>query len=156
VSAPIIIVIVLLLIPLLPILVAAWLSYAVVLQHVIWLVWCTRGTNVLLVYSDSTLWHDHIEAELVPHLPLSTIRLNWSERRTWKRFTLPVMAFRFFGQSGVFSPIVIVFRPFRWVRTFRLRKATFQDFKRGQPARLEEQENALRLYLSRTGLTKGG
>jgi len=154
VSAPIIIAIVLLLIPLLPILVAAYLFYSVVLQLVIWLVWCTRGINVLLVYSDNPNWHDHIEAELIPHLPPSTIRLNWSDRRTWKRFTLPVRAFRFFGHSRGFSPMVIVFRPFRWARTFPLWKVAFQEFKHGKPARLKELESALLLYLSRAGLTK--
>ena len=153
VSAPLIIAIILLLIPLLPILVAAYLFYAIVLQLVIWLLWSARGINVLLVYSESPNWHDYIETELVPKLPPSTIRLNWSERKQWKRFRLPVMAFRLFGGSREFNPMVIVFRPFRWAKTFRLWRA-FKELKHGKPARLAELERELFLYLSKAGVTK--
>tara|TARA_R110002072_G_scaffold302534_1_gene486224 strand:+ start:59 stop:571 length:513 start_codon:yes stop_codon:yes gene_type:complete len=153
VTAPLIIAIVLLLIPLLPVLLAAYLFYAIVLQLVIWLLWCAHGINVLLITSESPNWHDYIETELAPKLPVSTIQLNWSERKKWKRFTLPVMAFRLFGGSREFNPMVIVFRPFRWAKTFRLWKA-FNEFKHGKPERLHEIENELFLYVSQAGLTK--
>ena len=152
-TAPLVIAIVLLLIPLLPVLLAAYLCYAIVLQIVIWLVWCARDINVLLVYSESPNWQDYIETELIPKLPPSTIRMNWSERRKWKWCTLPVMAFRLFGGSREFNPMVIVFRPFRWAKTFRLWKA-FKELKHGKPAQLEEIESQLLLYLSQARITK--
>ena len=153
VRSPLLIAIILLLIPLLLVLLAFHLFCAIVLQLVIWLVWCARGINVLLVYSESPNWHDYIETEIAPKLPVSTIRLNWSERKQWKRFTLPVMAFRMFGGSREFNPMVIVFRPFRWAKTFRLWKA-FKELKHSKPAQLAELESELFLYLSETGVTK--
>ena len=49
--------IVVILLPLLIPLVLVWLTayflYGIALQVVVWLRWCTRGVNVLLVYSES-------------------------------------------------------------------------------------------------------
>ncbi|GIW83316.1 MAG: hypothetical protein KatS3mg105_5123 [Gemmatales bacterium] len=52
--------------PLIPLLLASYLLYAIVLQLVIWLCWCTRGLNVLLVYSNSPHWQEYIEAHIIP------------------------------------------------------------------------------------------
>lgn len=153
VTAPLIIATVLLILPLLPVILAASLLYAIVLQLVIWLLWCARGRHVLLITSESPNWQAHIQTKLVPALPETTIQLNWSERKKWKRFTLPVLAFRLFGGSKDFNPMVIVFRPFRWAKTFRLRKA-IQELKHGRPERLHEIENELLLYLSQADLTR--
>ena len=122
VSAPLIVVLVLLLLPLIPLLLATYVLYGIVLQLVIWVCWCSRGVNVLLVYSDRPNWHDYIETHIIPRLPPSTLLLNWSHRRKWKFLSLPVMAFRFFGGSREFNPLVVVFRPFRWAKTYRFWK----------------------------------
>lgn len=128
------------LIPLLLLLVAVqlltWLTYAVVLHLALWIVWCSRGTNVLLVYSESPIWQDYIESEILPRLPRSTVVLNWSQRRQWKYFSLRVRAFRLFGGDREFNPMVIVFRPLRWTKTFRFWKA-FRDYKHGKEGPLE-------------------
>jgi flagellar biosynthesis component FlhA len=50
---PVLVAVVLLLLPLVPLLIATYFAYAIVLQIVIWICWSTRGVNVLLVYSDS-------------------------------------------------------------------------------------------------------
>lgn len=55
VAAPLI----LLLLPLVVLLVVSYLVYGLTLQFVVWISWCTRGTNVLLVYSNSPHWQDY-------------------------------------------------------------------------------------------------
>jgi len=149
VSAPLIIALVLLLLPLIPLLLVTYLLYAIVLQVVIWLCWCTRGVNVLLVYSSSPHWQEYIESHIIPKLPPSTVVLNWSERRRWRLFSLSVLAFRLFGGSREFNPLVVVFRPFRWAKTFRFWKP-FRDYKHGKTTSLERLEYELFQYLSRT------
>ena len=148
VSAPLIIIVVLLLIPLTPLLFATYLLFGIVLQLIIWVSWCTRGVNVLLVYSESPNWHDYVETRIIPRLPASAVVLNWSHRRKWKFLTLPVIAFRFFGGSREFNPLVVVFQPFRWAKTYRFWKA-FKDFKHGKSGVLDTLESELFEHLSR-------
>ena len=151
VRAPLVVALVLVLLPLIPLLLATYLLYGIVLQLVIWLCWCTRGVNVLLVYSDSPNWHDYIETHIMPRLPPSAVVLNWSDRRNWKMLSLPVMAFRFFGGSREFNPLVVVFQPFRWAKAYRFWNP-FKDYKHGKTATLEELENKLFQHLSQTGM----
>ena len=47
----------------------------------IWLCWCARGRDVLLVYSDSPIWHEYIEKEIFSRLEDRAVVLNWSERK---------------------------------------------------------------------------
>lgn len=151
IKGPLIVGFVVLLLPLIPLLLASYLLYAILLQLVIWICWCRRGIHVLLVYSDSPNWHEHIECRLIPQLPASTVVLNWSERRNWKRFSLAVMAFRFFGGTREFNPLVIVFQPFRWAKVFRFWKP-FHDYKHGKTAALEKLEDGLFQHLTRSGI----
>ena len=65
---PVVVAIALVLLPLVPLLIVTYFAYASVLQMVIWTCWCTRGVNVLLVYSDSPIWHDYIEQHILPCL----------------------------------------------------------------------------------------
>ena len=150
-SVPIVVIVVLLLLPLFLLFATARVLYGTALQVVIWLCWCRRGINVLLVYSESPNWYEYIEDYMIPKLPPSTVRLNWSERREWRYFSLPVMAFRFLGGSREFNPMVVVFRPFRWAQTYRFWKP-FQDFKHGKTEALAAMEAALLEHLSRAGL----
>jgi hypothetical protein len=135
------------LIPLALIAIGIWVLYAAVLHLLVWLCWCTRGTHVLLVTSDSPVWHDHIETDLRPRLPESTVTLNWSQRRVWRWYSLPVRVFHFFGGSREFCPMVVVFRPLRLATTFRFWKP-FRDFKQGDQRALEEVERELLLFLA--------
>jgi hypothetical protein len=143
--------VVLLLLPLVPLLLATYFAYAIVLQMVIWTCWSTRGVNVLLVYSDSPTWRDYIETNIIPRLPSSTVAINWSDRRNWKRFSLSVMAARFFGGSREFNPMVVVFRPFHWAKTYRFWKP-FKDYRHGEMEPLHTMEAELFNDLSRAGI----
>ena len=139
---PVVVAIVLVLLPLVPLLVVTYFAYAVVLQMVIWTCWSPRGVNVLLVYSDSPNWHGYIETNIIPRLPSSTVSINWSDRRNWKWFSLPVMAARFFGGSCEFNPMIVVFRPFHWAKTYRFWQP-FKDYKHGKPEPLHALETKL-------------
>ncbi len=149
VSAPVVVALAIVLLPLILLLLVTYLLYATVLQLVIWLCWCPRGVNVLLVYSNSPHWHDYIETHIIPKLPPTTVVLNWSERRHWRSLSLPVMAFRHFGGSRECNPLVVVFRPFRWAKAFRFWKP-FKDYKHGNSVALHEVEDKLFEYLSTT------
>jgi len=39
------------------------------------------GRDILLVYSDSPIWHDYIEERILPHLGERAVVLNWSQCR---------------------------------------------------------------------------
>jgi len=140
-----------LLIPIAFLALTTWLVHGVLLNVLVWICWCTRGTNLLLVYSDSPVWHDYIEENLIPRLPESTIVLNWSQRRTWRWYSLPVMVLRYFGGTREFNPMIVAFRPFRWATTFRFFQA-FKDYKHGKQQTLVSMERDLFAYLARTGI----
>ncbi len=127
--------------PLLPlILVVALLALvlfivtSISLHVIIWSWWCLRGRNILFVYSNSPIWHDHVEQHIVPHLGERAVVLNWSERKRW-RISLARIVFHHFGGDRQFNPLGLVFRPFRCTRTFRFWQP-FQDFKHGNPVAL--------------------
>ena len=138
-----------LVIPLAIFVVAIYLVHGAALNAIVWLLWCTRGKHVLLVYSDSPIWHDYIEENIIPHLPRSGIVLNWSERLMRRWHSLAVMVARYFGGSREFNPIVVVFRPFRWAKTFRFWQA-FKDYKHGNNQTLDSVQRDLFAYIART------
>jgi hypothetical protein len=113
-----------------------YLLAGLLLHILIWCVWCTRGRDVLLVYSDSPVWQAYFDEQLLPRLGRRAIVLNWSQRRLWHR-TLAVAAFGFFGGNREFNPLAIVFRPFRLARSFRYYKP-FREFKHGKPEAVNE------------------
>jgi hypothetical protein len=122
--------------PIVLLLVALYLLAGILLHLAIWCVWCTRGHDVLLVYSDSPIWQAYFEEQLVPRLGRRAVVLNWSQRRLWP-LTLAVTAFRFFGGNREFNPLAIVFRPFRLTKRFRYYKP-FCEFKHGKPEAVDE------------------
>jgi hypothetical protein len=138
---------IIILIPLALLVVATWLLHGLALNVLVWLCWCSRGKHLLLVYSDSPHWHDYIEDNIIPRLPNSTVVLNWSQRRTWHWYSLPVMAFRHFGGTREFNPMVVAFRPFRRTKTFRFWQP-FKDYKHGKPQALEELERTMLTFLA--------
>jgi hypothetical protein len=111
------------------------------LHVVIWTWWCARGRDVLFVYSESPLWREYIERQLLPILAQRAVILNWSERSAWS-FSLGRAAFRHFGGSREFNPMAVVFRPLRRTRTFRFWKP-FRELNRGRPQALEVMEAEL-------------
>lgn len=140
-----------LLLGMLPLLLLTYAAYSAVLHIVVWIAWCTRNRNVFLVYSNSPNWQDYIETELIPRLPDNTVILNWSERRSWPKFSLQVWVFRHFGGSREFNPMVLVFKPFHWTRTFRFWQA-FRANKHGKPGLLLETQDRLAQYMNGVGI----
>ena len=141
----------LILLALSPFVILVLLAYgtsALLLHIALWLVWGPLGRNVLFVYSNSPAWQEYIEQNLLPRLPETTLVLNWSERRKWKRLTLGYLAFRFFGGSREFNPLAVIVQPLRWAKCFRFWKP-FRDFKHGKPESLAKLENEFFEYLSR-------
>ena len=134
------------LIVLLPVVAVAlllWLISALLLLSVVWLTWCPRRRYGIVVYSNSPVWQEYFETQIIPRLGKRAVVLNWSKRNTWK-VALPVILFQMFGGSREFNPMAIVFKPLMWPRRFRFYKA-FRSFKRGRPDEVE----ALRLEFFR-------
>ena len=67
------------------------LTYSV-LYLVIWSFWLTRGKDILFVYSDSPIWRDYMLTEMLPLVKGRAMVLNWSERNTWNKWSLRVLA----------------------------------------------------------------
>jgi hypothetical protein len=102
----------------------------------IWILWLTRGKDILFVYSDSPIWRDYMLTEMLPLISSRAIVLNWSERRAWKRWSLSVLAFRLFGGHKAFNPLIVLFRPFRRARKYRFWPA-FREWKQGNRQAVE-------------------
>jgi hypothetical protein len=122
---------------LLPILFIGLLLYllcGIILYVAIWLTW--RQRFVLFVYSNSPIWKDYLEANVIPKLQNHAVILNWSQRKTWKN-SLAVLAFRYFGGYRNFNPLALVFRPFRFAKAYRYFEA-FRDFKHGKIDQVEK------------------
>lgn len=144
-----VIVLVVLFPPLIILVTLFWLLYRVAMNLLVGICWCTRGKHAILVYSDSPIWHDYIEDNFIPRIPRTSVILNWSERHTWKWYSAPVMLAQHFGGDYEFNPLVIVFRPFRWTKTFRFWQA-FQDHKHGNGQRLEAMEKDMFAFVARS------
>jgi hypothetical protein len=104
--------------------------YRTVLYLLVWILWLPKGKDVLFVNSDSPVWHEFMETEVLPLVQDRAVMLNWSHRKTWPNWSLAVRVFRHFGGSDSFNPLVIVFRPIRGAQKFRFWRA-FKDWKRG-------------------------
>ena len=124
------------LLPLVVIVALLWLINASLLLLVVWLTWCPRRRYALVVYSNSPVWQEYFERQVISRLGERAVVLNWSERKRWT-LSLAVILFRVFGGSRDFNPIAIVFEPLAWPRTFRFYKA-FRSFKHGQPEDVEK------------------
>ena len=104
---------------------ASYCMYRVTLYLLIWLWWSRSGKDVLLIYSNSPIWHEYMTTQILPLLQERAVVLNWSERESWRKRSLAVRAFNMFKGARDFNPMVILFRPFRGAKSFRF----FQSFK---------------------------
>ena len=129
-------------IPLVAAILALYWFHQLVLYALIWVLWLPRGKDVLLVYSDSPIWHDYITTQVLPLVQERAVILNWSQRNTWPRWSFSVHVFRSLGGREEFNPMVAVFRPFRRARLFRFWSA-FKDWKRGYTEPVERLRSAL-------------
>ena len=108
---------------------------------------------MLFVYSDSTIWKEHIEATVLPKLSPKVVILNWSERKRWK-VSLATLLFHHFGGGFEFNPMALVFRPFHTRTQFRFFKP-FQAWKKGHRSALERMESDFFSVLRQLGHTNG-
>ena len=120
--------------------------YALFIHVLIWLRWSPARKHVLFVYSNSPVWQPYIESNILPRLPRGSVVLNWSERRHWRRWSLPVAVFRLFGGRREFNPLAVVVQPLRWGRTFRFWHA-FRDAKHGDHDALRRLEAEFFAYV---------
>jgi len=127
------------LLPLLALVAIRHYSVRAYLYAAVWLLWCGRGSRVLVVYSRSPHWQLHIESELLPQLPPRTIVLNWSDRKTWHRWSLGAQVFRHFLGYQEHTPSAMVFRPCQRVKIFRFHNA-FHEAKHGNHEPLQQME----------------
>jgi hypothetical protein len=128
-----------LLIVLLPVVVVAlllWLISALLLLSVVWLTWYPRRRYAIVVYSNSPVWSEYFESQVIPRLGERAVVLNWSERKRWTP-SLSVMLFWVFAGSRQFNPMAIVFEPLAWPRRFRF-YAAFRSFKHGHREDVEK------------------
>ena len=133
--------------------IVAHFTARIALYALVWILWCSRGRYVLYVYSDSPIWKDHIESEVIPRFSESVVVFNWSQRKRW-RVSLATLLFHHFGGSKEFNPMAIVFRPFRTRIEFRFWRP-FHDWKKGKTQDLEAMEQSFLELLSRIGQTQG-
>jgi len=119
--------------PILIITVLLYFLWGAILYLTIWLT--SKKPFLVFVYSNSPIWKDYIEREILPHIQNRAVILNWSERRHWKN-SLAVLAFRYFGGFRNFNPMGMIFRPFRFVKTYRFLEA-FKEFKHGTSRNVE-------------------
>ena len=115
-------------------------------SSLIWLWWLPKGKDVLFVSSESPVWKDYMEVQILPLVAGRAVVLNWSERKKWSRWSLPVRAFRVFGGWRNFNPIIVLFRPFRRARIFRFLPA-LKEWKHGDGESLEQLRRELVLAL---------
>jgi hypothetical protein len=124
------------LLPLVAVAAVLWLAAAVLLQFVVWFTWCSRGKYVLVVYSDSPIWGQYFDENVLPAVGSRGVVLNWSHRKQWP-YSFLVALFKFFAGTREFNPVAIVFEPLVWPRRFRF-YGPFQAFKHGRPQEVED------------------
>lgn len=117
--------------PLLLVAVTLFFLYRTTLYLLVWTLWLPRGKDVLFVCSDSPIWGEHMASEILPLVQKRAVVLNWSQRKSWRKWSLPVRIFYHFGGDREFNPLVVLFRPARRAKVFRFWRA-FKDWKHGR------------------------
>ena len=120
---------------------------SICLHLLIWTFWCIRGRDILFVYSDSPIWQQYFEQNVLPAVGSRSVVLNWSDRKQWS-YSLPVALFRFFAGTREFNPLAIVFQPLAWPRRFRF-YGPFKAFKHGRHQEVEDMRSQLLEILDR-------
>ena len=90
-----------------------------------------EGKDVLIVYTDSRLWAEHIEANWIPRWAHRAVVLNRS--RPWKEGTPEAKLWRFVAGTAEHTPVVIVVpkrgaaKAVRFFLAFRDRRSREKD-----------------------------
>jgi len=130
---------VIILIPWAIVVLLGFIVYAIFLTIVVRIVCIFQGRYIVLVHSNSPVWQDYMATNILPRLPDDAVILNWSDRLKWRRLSLPIRVFRFYGGGRDFNPIGLVGTALRGVETFRFWQP-FRDFKHGDEKPLKELE----------------
>lgn len=101
-----------------------------------------EGKDLLLVYSNSPYWQEHVETRWLPRWGARAVVVNWSERSRWNGDEPEIVLFRSVAGSGEHNPIAIVVPPSGPVRVIRFWRA-FKERKRGSSSALERAERQL-------------
>ena len=108
------------------------------LYLIIWALWNTRGKDILFVYSDSPIWQEYVETQILPRIASRAVILNWSQRKKW-RLSFARFVFINFGGYRAFNPLGVVFHPWCKGKVFRFWQP-FRDYKHGNTAALEKMQ----------------
>ena len=92
-----------------------------------------KGNHIIFVYSNSRLWKEYIEQNIIPRINDQALILNWSDRIKWNKWSWPIRAFHHWGGDRDFNPLAIVYSNFVVVRIFRFYKP-FHDYAKGKDA----------------------
>src|SRR5688572_7815817 len=65
----------------------------------VWIWWLPAGKDVLFVSSDSPVWQEYMQTEILPLVAKRAIVLNWSERSRWSKLSFSVRVFHTFGRE---------------------------------------------------------
>lgn len=102
-----------------------------------------QGRRLMLVYSDSPVWKEYVEANWLPRVADVAVLLNWSARKRWpSEHPFEARVFRRWAGRREFNPLAIAFMPDGQVEVVRFWRA-FRDFKHGKAARLRAAEKRL-------------
>lgn len=118
------------------VLLTLYVFYRTTLYLLVWTLWLPKGKDILFVYSDSPIWREYLTTQILPRLRTRAVVMNWSERRTWRWWSLRTAVFQHFAGSRDFNPLIVLFRPFRSARIFRFWSA-FSDWKHGDKEPVE-------------------
>jgi len=102
----------------------------IVVYLLVWVWWLPRGKDVLYISSDSPIWKEYMETEILPLVAERAIVLSWSARHNWPKWSFAVCVFRAVGRGRDFNPMVVLFRPLTGAKTFRFLPA-FREWKHG-------------------------
>ena len=136
----------LLVLPLVLAVAALYFLHKIAVYTLVWVLWLPKGKDVLVVYSESPIWHEYMSAEVVPLVRERAVVLNWSERKKWPRWSFAAHVFRSFGGNRNFNPLVVVFRPLRRAKLFRFWQP-FKDWKHGHTEPVKRLRQRLLLTL---------
>lgn len=114
-----------------------WALNRAVIYLIVWLWWLPNGKDVLYISSDSPIWREYMETEILPLVARRAIILNCSERGTWHSWSFPVRVFRSFGRRREFNPMVVVFGSFKRAKVFRFYPA-LTKWKHGDSTMLDQ------------------
>jgi hypothetical protein len=119
-----------------------YFAHRTALYLLVWILWLSKGKDLLVVYSDSPIWYEYMATQILPRVQERAFVLNWSDRNKWPRWSFRVHVFHHFGGDRDFTPLVVFFRPFRRAKSFRFWLA-FKDWKQGNREPVERLRDEL-------------